>query len=578
MMNRPNGLDENTSITFTVVPTAGITISNLGWSITKGTNPNAIYTSTSNPLVRTFNHTNEGPGDYLATAIFQKSDGNSCELAKSFQIISGDICVNPSGISGPALGFVGEETSPFSVDHEDCYVGSVVWDMNSDNTPEYNSNITDSVTYTYNAPGTYTVRARTTNSEDNSQTTLTHQIVINYANCTNGATNPPLCDICTPGSSLVNGQCVPNCTNGTTNPPQCSQCPIGNVLVNGQCIPNCTNGASNPPTCNQCPSGQVLTNGQCVSTCTNGANNPPLCNQCSAGSVIVNGQCIPNCTNGANNPPSCNQCPSGQALVNGQCTNQTYTWNTGSWSACSAVACNTNGTQTRTVTCMSNTGTAVQDSYCTTPKPSTSQACSARACNACTLDGVTVSHNQSRTFYSSTVVACGQTCSGQSRTCVDGAFNGSSTFNRANCTAQSCSYNWEIGNWSACSAVACNTNGTQTRSVICRSSDGSVAADASCTQPKPITSQSCSARACNACTLPWGGTIAHGQAVTAYQASQVSCGQSCSSQPRTCTDGLLSGSFTQSSCSEAPCPVNGSFGSANNTTVSSAPTYNLCNH
>jgi len=47
-----------------------------------------------------------------------------------------------------------------------------------------------------------------------------------------------------------------------------------------------------------------------------------------------------------------------------------------------------------------------------------------------------------------------------------------------------------------------------------------------------------------ACNLPWGGTINHGQSVTAFQAA---CG-TCTSQSRTCSGGVLSGTFTNQSC------------------------------
>jgi hypothetical protein len=55
------------------------------------------------------------------------------------------------------------------------------------------------------------------------------------------------------------------------------------------------------------------------------------------------------------------------------------------------------------------------------------------------------------------------------------------------------------------------------------------------------------------CNLPWGGTINHGQSVTAFQAASVSCGQTCQSQTRACSAGVLSGSFTQQSCSIESC-------------------------
>jgi hypothetical protein len=52
------------------------------------------------------------------------------------------------------------------------------------------------------------------------------------------------------------------------------------------------------------------------------------------------------------------------------------------------------------------------------------------------------------------------------------------------------------------------------------------------------------------CSLPWGGTVSNGQSVTAYSAATGPVGQACSTiaQTRTCTNGTLSGSYTQQSC------------------------------
>lgn len=50
------------------------------------------------------------------------------------------------------------------------------------------------------------------------------------------------------------------------------------------------------------------------------------------------------------------------------------------------------------------------------------------------------------------------------------------------------------------------------------------------------------------CNLPWGGTLASGQAVSAYLQSIVPYGGSCQSEVRSCTNGSLSGSYTQFSC------------------------------
>jgi hypothetical protein len=50
------------------------------------------------------------------------------------------------------------------------------------------------------------------------------------------------------------------------------------------------------------------------------------------------------------------------------------------------------------------------------------------------------------------------------------------------------------------------------------------------------------------CSLPWGGTLAHGGSATAYQAATVSYGSSCSSETRTCSNGSLSGSYQYQYC------------------------------
>lgn len=60
------------------------------------------------------------------------------------------------------------------------------------------------------------------------------------------------------------------------------------------------------------------------------------------------------------------------------------------------------------------------------------------------------------------------------------------------------------------------------------------------------TYQSCAAPA--SCSLPWGGSIASGQSVTAYQVS-VSSNCPGAAETRTCDNGTLSGSYTYQSCS-----------------------------
>ncbi len=54
------------------------------------------------------------------------------------------------------------------------------------------------------------------------------------------------------------------------------------------------------------------------------------------------------------------------------------------------------------------------------------------------------------------------------------------------------------------------------------------------------------------CTLPWGGTIASGISVTAFLNPTVTAPATCASDPsqtRLCTNGVLSGSYTNQNCS-----------------------------
>ena len=51
------------------------------------------------------------------------------------------------------------------------------------------------------------------------------------------------------------------------------------------------------------------------------------------------------------------------------------------------------------------------------------------------------------------------------------------------------------------------------------------------------------------CTLPWGGKIAHNATVTAYQSANAAFGTSCVSEQRKCDDGTLSGTFGVQNCS-----------------------------
>lgn len=73
------------------------------------------------------------------------------------------------------------------------------------------------------------------------------------------------------------------------------------------------------------------------------------------------------------------------------------------------------------------------------------------------------------------------------------------------------------------------------------------------------TNLACGPAACancpNACNS--GITLLHGQSRTCYQSSSVPCGGSCAAtETRTCNDGSLSGSYANASCTILPCCPN----------------------
>jgi PKD repeat protein len=296
VMTPSSGLYLTTNINFKVVVPSGITISSIKWDFTRAAT--SVFTSTTNPVTHTFDGANEGSGDYVATASFAKDDGNSCELSSSFHILSGDSCVDPSGISGPAIGYVGEETSGFTINFEDCFKGSVVWDMNSDGTPEYNvpnAAIRTPVTYIYSTPGIYTVKATVTNSSDQTKTILTHTINIQFKKCINPFTNQVVphgqaVQFAKRNVTCGNKPCSvinKTCNNGvfvgdstyTQNPANCpvsAACPVYTGVWKANPPPACTTA------CGQAASVKTGTVTCSNTNCNPATKPPPLTRTCAA--------------------------------------------------------------------------------------------------------------------------------------------------------------------------------------------------------------------------------------------------------------------------------------------------------
>lgn len=72
-------------------------------------------------------------------------------------------------------------------------------------------------------------------------------------------------------------------------------------------------------------------------------------------------------------------------------------------------------------------------------------------------------------------------------------------------------YSWTTTEWSTCSATACGTTGTQTRTATCKASDPSPATPADCAVSAPATLQSCSADACSSTGATDGSQSAAGR-------------------------------------------------------------------
>jgi len=205
----------------------------------------------------------------------------------------------------------------------------------------------------------------------------------------------------------------------------------------------------------------------------------------------------------------------------------------------SSVACTTNcSSQTRTCTNGSLSGSFQYPS------------CSKNACRSCNLPwGGSIAHNGSVTAYSTSSPSCGTACSSQTRTCTDSSLSGS--YGSQSCNTKCClPWGGEIANGASRTAYSTATVGcggscsSQTRTCSGTTLTGS------------YNYASCSVSACAGCSLPWGGSIGNGASVTAYQNSSVACGSSCNSQTRTCTNGSLSGSYANSGCSVGACGCN----------------------
>ena len=162
---------------------------------------------------------------------------------------------------------------------------------------------------------------------------------------------------------------------------------------------------------------------------------------------------------------------------------------------------------------------------------------------SCNFAGGTVPHGGTVTAYQSASVTAGQFCSSQTRFCNSGQLSGSYAY--TNCEveeANDCQLN---GN-----SIANGTSVTTYQS-------STVPFDQNCLSEQRFCSngalggtypfQACQVAEPSSCTFG-GASVPHGSFATAYFTDSVPAGSSCSSQVRSCLNGVLSGSYLFDNC------------------------------
>ena len=172
-----------------------------------------------------------------------------------------------------------------------------------------------------------------------------------------------------------------------------------------------------------------------------------------------------------------------------------------------------------------------------------SSSCTVVEAGACSFNGNSIAHGDSVTAYGAYSVPYGSTCSSQQRTCSNGILSG--TYQAASCSVvapSSCAFG--TSSVSNGESVTAYELATVPFGSTCQSESRS------CTNG--VLSGSFEEAACvvaPAATCVFDGAeVADGTSVTAYVAETVPYGSSCATETRTCSDGTLSGSYEATSC------------------------------
>ena len=169
----------------------------------------------------------------------------------------------------------------------------------------------------------------------------------------------------------------------------------------------------------------------------------------------------------------------------------TYAWVAGTWNAWNNT-CTANSTRTQNYYCRASNGQTVADGNCTGPKPTNSEtAPNYTGCTYTLVDsGTGACDGTQRPHY----WGCRRDQTGEM--VYSGTYCG-----RENPTYEACqTYAWEASSWNGWNST-CSSSATRTQNFICRSSNGSVVADANCAGPKPTNSET--GANYTGCTYAW---------------------------------------------------------------------------
>lgn len=340
-------------------------------------------------------------------------------------------------------------------------------------------NMTNTITASVTAPAaTCSISASATNIVQGQSTTLTWS----STNSTGGSISPTVGSVGTSGTRVVTPSVTTTYTGTFTGAGGNGSC-TRTITVTAPPAPTCSLNAS-PTTINQPNSSYLswtsanattffistlsyqtpnVSNGASVyppttTTYTGTATGPGGTANCSR-TVTVNSSCLFNGNTvlhggsvtayQASSVPSGNPCISQTRTCNSGTLSGTYAY--ASCSVTPAANCTFNGNivlHGASVTAYQASSVPFGNSCVSQSRTCTNGALSGTYANAscsvtpganCTLDGVTVLHSASRSFYTQQTAPLGQTCSAisQSRTCTDGTLSGSASYQNASCLCAS---------------------------------------------------------------------------------------------------------------------------------------------